>query len=192
MTVEDAAKLAAGNWHEFQCFCWYEQPDDADDWGIFYTSNRDSGLLDQSNAYVIGKALEPFAESDDPDVHFESHNHWAVGHVDGFSMRVLRDGQPTEAFKVYFDLQQRMADYPILDESDYSDRECKATDDNIESAVKYMRPKFILPDDWFSQLMEWFDCNNPNALESRDDQGGYPSDDDLTEAFDALGFAREE
>ena len=34
----------------------------------------------------------------------ESHNHWAVGHVDGFCIRVYRDGEITEAFKTYHDL----------------------------------------------------------------------------------------
>mgnify|MGYP006206866459 CR=1 FL=1 len=42
---------------------------------------------------AIGKAMEPFTEGDDPDVVMESHTHWAVGHVDGFSVRVHRDGE---------------------------------------------------------------------------------------------------
>ena len=57
-------------------------------WSIVYTHNRDSGLLDQCNAEVIAESLKPFSEAEDPDVVFESHSHWAVGHVDGFSIRV--------------------------------------------------------------------------------------------------------
>ena len=45
--------------------------------------------------------MEPFTERDDPDVVMESHSHWAVGHVDGFSIRVYRDGEITEAFRTY-------------------------------------------------------------------------------------------
>ena len=99
--------------------------DDAGNWAVIYTQNRDSGLLDQSNAAVIEKALQPFSDGDDPDVVFESHSHWAVGHVDGFSIRVFKDREITEAFAKYHELAERIADYPILDESDYSERELK-------------------------------------------------------------------
>ena len=77
---------------DFNCFCWYRKTDidRPDDWAIFYTHHRDSGLLDQSNAEVIAEAMEKFTEGDDPDVVFESHFHWACGHVDGFSVRVYR------------------------------------------------------------------------------------------------------
>ena len=90
LTVEEAAKEAAGNWRNFECFVWHRQSEiaDPDNWAIMYTHHRDSGLLDQSNASVIEKTLEPFTIGDDPDVVFERHFHWAVGHIDGFSIRV--------------------------------------------------------------------------------------------------------
>ena len=101
LTIEDAAQKAAGNWQDFTCFVWWREKEipDSENWAIIYTHNRDSGLIDQSNAEVIGKALKPFTEGSDPDVVFESHSHWLVGHVDGFSIRVFRDGQITEAFE---------------------------------------------------------------------------------------------
>ena len=113
LRLEEAAKQAAGNWHKFECFVWHRRIEvgDPDNWAILYTQHRDSGLLDQSNASVIEKALEPFTESDDPDVVFESHSHWAVGHIGGFSIRVFRNGEITEAFKPYHELQD--ADSPI-------------------------------------------------------------------------------
>src|ERR1700683_153047 len=118
LPLQDAAREAAGNWRSFDCFVWHRRNElsDPDNWDIFYTHHRDSGLLDQSNAVVIENALEAFTEGDDPDVVFESHSHWAVGHVDGFSLRVFRDGEITEAFKAYHALAVAMADYPILDE----------------------------------------------------------------------------
>ena len=64
--------------------------------------------------------MEPFTEGDDPDVVFESHSHWAVGHVDGMSLRVVKSGQITEAFRQYHELASKLADYPLLDEEDYS------------------------------------------------------------------------
>lgn len=103
MTIEDAASEAAGNWQSFTCFVWdrARDLDDPEAWAIIYTHNRDSGLLDVSNGAAIAEALTPFTEADDPDVVFESHSHWAVGHVDGFSIRVFRDGEITDAFRTY-------------------------------------------------------------------------------------------
>ena len=136
MTVEEAAEKAAGNWQDFTCFWWIRarEIDAPEDWAIIYTHNRDSGLLDQSNAAVIAKAMQPFADADDPDVVFESHSHWAVGHVDGFSVRVFKHGEITPAFQRYHELATAMEEYPILDESDYSDREYEATLENIPIA----------------------------------------------------------
>jgi hypothetical protein len=190
VTLEEAAKLAAGNWRKFQCFCWHRSRDmeDADQWAVLYTHNRDSGLLDQSNAAVIDKALVPFTEADDPDVVFESHFHWAVGHVDGASIRVYREGQITDAFKAYHELAERLADYPLLDEEDYSRREFEQTLANVADAAWRLKHDYDLPQDWESEVYHWLSDNDPRAVENRDDQGGYPSEDQLRAAFDALGY----
>ena len=70
LTLEDAAKEAAGNWQRFESFVWFRDSEiaDPDNWAIIYTHNRDSGLLDQSNADAIAEAMEPFTNGDDPDV----------------------------------------------------------------------------------------------------------------------------
>ncbi len=83
---------AIRNWQKFSCFAWFRKSDlkKPEDWAVIYTHNRDSGLLDQSNAAVINKAMKPFSEGDGPNV--ESHHHWACGHVDGFSVRVFKRG----------------------------------------------------------------------------------------------------
>ena len=88
LDLEEAAKEAAGNWQEFDCFCWLRKSDleRPEDWAIIYTHHRDSELREQSNAEVIAEAMRKFAKGDDPDVVWESHFHWAVGHVDGFSV----------------------------------------------------------------------------------------------------------
>lgn len=115
--LENAAKEAAGNWQRFNCFVWFRdrEIEDPQQWAIIYTHNRESRLLDQSNAAFIAKAMEPFTEADEPDVVFESHNHWAVGHVDGFSIRVFRNGEITlENIK---DAAWRLKDEFILPEA---------------------------------------------------------------------------
>ncbi len=113
--IESAARDCAGNWRKFVAFCWYDRPDDnPDEWGIIYTHNRDSGTIDRSNAEDIAEALAPFVEAGDCAP--EHHTHCLCGWIDGFSIRVYRDGQITDAFRAYFDLFERMEDYPVLDE----------------------------------------------------------------------------
>ena len=190
LNLDEAAKQAAGNWQHFNCFVWFRRNEieDAEDWSVIYTHHRDSGLLDQSNASAIEKKLEPLAEGDDPDLVFESHNHWAVGHVDGFSLRVFKDGKITEAFETYHELVQRLADYPVLDEEDYSEREFEATLENIKDASWKLKNDFVLPEGWESEVYSWLSDNRSGEIENCDDQGGYPSEAALSEAFDALGF----
>ncbi len=192
LTPEEAAKQAAGNWQDFDCFIWHRKSEiaDADNWAIFYTHHRDSDLLDQSNASVIEEALEPFTEADDADVVFESHSHWAVGHIDGFSIRVFRKGEITEAFKTYHELKERLADYPVLDEEDYSRREVEATLENIRDTAWLLKGEFDLHEGWEGEAYDWLSENNFHAVENRDDQGGCPSEEELREAFEALGFGK--
>ena len=191
LDLEGAAELAAGNWRDFKCFVWYRDDiDDSDNWAIIYTHNRDSGLLDLSNASMIEKTLEPFTEADNehPDVVMESHNHWACGWIDGFSIRVFRDGQITDAFRKYHELTERLAEYPILDEEDYSNREYEATIENIADAAWRVKDEYELPDGWQCEIYGWLSDNDPSAVENSDDQGAYPSEESLRAAFQALGF----
>ncbi len=192
MTLEDAAKQSAGNWRRWTCFCWDRERDldDPDAWAIVYTHNRDSGLLDQSNAHAIAQAMTPFTKGDDPDVVMENHDHWAVGHVDGFSIRVYRDGEITDAFKAYHDLKERMDGYPFLDEEDYSERELEATLENIADAAWRVKRNYDLPDGWEYEVYSWLADHRPRSVENRDDQGAYPEEHDLRAAFDALGYVR--
>lgn len=190
LDIDEAAQKAAGNWQRFNSFVWFRdrELEDADQWSVIYTHHRDSGLLDQSNASVISKAMAPFAASADPDVVFESHTHWAVGHVDGFSLRVFANGEITEAFRTYHELVQAMDDYPILDESDYSERELTATLENIADAAWRLKREYDLPEGWESEVYSWLSEYRPGEVENRDDQGGCPSEEALKEAFKAMGF----
>jgi hypothetical protein len=190
LSLEESAKATAGNWRKFHCFVWFRdrELDDADNWAIFYTHNRDSGLLDQSNAAVIHDEMTKFGEGEDPDVVFESHSHWAVGHVDGFSVRVFKDGRITEAFRKYYELEQQMDAYPVLDDSDYSDREYEATLDNIKDAAWRLKSEVDLPDGWEGEVYSWLSDHECNEIENVDDRGGYPSEEALRRAFEALGY----
>lgn len=192
LSVEDAAQNAAGNWKQFQCFCWSRsrELDDPDNWTIVYTHHRDSGLLDESNASVIRKEMLPFADGDNPDVVFESHSHWAVGHVDGFSIRVFMNDQITDAFRKYHELMEKRDEYPILDETDYSNREYEATLQNIVEAAWRLKKEFELPEEWASEVYSWLFDNESSEVDNRDDQGGYPSEEAIGRAMDGLGYSR--
>lgn len=193
LDLGDAARQAAGNWKRFECFIWYrDEIEDADNWAIIYTHHRDSGLLDQSNAQVIAETMEPFTDGDDPDVVMESHNHWAVAHIDGFSIRVFKDGEITPAFRKYHELAEAMDCYPILDEEDYSRREYEATIENLADCAWRLKDEYDLPDDWRYEVYGWLSDNDCSEIENTDDQGGYPSEEALQTAFEALGYGNAE
>ena len=194
MTLDEAATQAAGNWKRFGSFIWFRDDDipEPDSWAIIYTHNRDSRLLALSNAQAVAKAMGPFTEGDDPDVVMESHDHWAVGHVDGFSIRVYRDGGITAAFHTYHHLAERLADYPILDEEDYGRREYEATLENIADAAWGLKGDYDLPEGWECEVFSWLGEHRQRAVENRDDQGGYPEQSDLRDAFEAIGYERVE
>ena len=149
LDLNEAATKAAGNWRSFDCFVWDRSSlPDADDLALIYTHHRDSGLLDQSNTSVIDKALEPFVDAEDADVIAEHHHHWLCGWIAGYSIRVFRNGQITDAFKVYHELVEQMNQYPILDEEDFSRREYEATLENIGESAWRLKSEFTLPDEW--------------------------------------------
>jgi hypothetical protein len=192
MSLEDAARQAAGNWKSWTSFVWFRETEigDPESWSIAYTHHRDSGLLARSNAGAIAGALEPFTTGDDADVVLESHSHWAVGHVDGFSIRVYRGGEITAAFRTYHRLLERLAEYPILDEDDYSSREYEAALDNLVDASRRLEGRYQLPDGWEGEAYSWLSDHRPGGVENRDDHGGCPSGRDLRDAFEALGYGR--
>lgn len=190
MEISELAVQAAGNWMSFQSFGWRTQPEDGENWCIVYTHNRDSGLLEQSNAAAIAAELESFLEADDPDVVCEHHGHFACGWVDGYSIRVYRDGEITAAFQKWCEIQDRLSDYPILDESDYSDRESEATFANIADAAYSVSQDYDLPQDWEDEVYWWLSNHDPGAVENCDDQGGYPSEEQIVAAFEGLGYER--
>jgi hypothetical protein len=190
--LEQAAEDLAGNWRKFDCFVWFRQSDveSPEDWAIIYTHNRDSGLLEQSNAEVIAAAMKKYTKGNDPDVVFESHHHWAVGHVDGFSIRVYRRGRITRAFRAYHELSERLGDYPIFDEEEYSQREYEATLENIADAAWRLKKEYALPNGWEGKVYSWLSNHDCSEIENCDDRGGYPSEEALHRAFTALRFKR--
>ena len=66
----------------------------------------------------------------------------------GFSIRVLRRGKITKAFRTYHALAVRLANYPLLDEDDYYAREYEATIENFGDAAWKLKNEYELPKNW--------------------------------------------
>lgn len=191
VSLDNAAELV-NNWKKFDSFAIRDQEIHEGRF-IFYTSNRDSGLCDKSNEKAITEALDPFTtteeEDAEPDVIPFGASHWAVGYVDGFSIRVFQaDGKtPTPAFECLCELAASLDGYPLLDEQDYSDREYETTLENIGNEGRQLF-EGECPEGWESKVFSWLWNNNQRAVENQDDQGGYPSQVQIKEALIDLGL----
>jgi len=191
INIQERAKESAGNWQHFEHFWWgHAMLPDAANWAICYTSHRDSGLTQQSNAAVIAVEMERFTKGPDPDVVAESHFHPMVGHIDGFSIRVYHHGHITRAFRAWCRLQDRLKKHARLDENDYRLREIAATLENIGTIGWRLMRQYKLPDDWDWTVYDWLRNHERRELETDGDQGGYPSEAAIGRAMTALKFPR--
>lgn len=92
--------------------------DDRQDWLVApVIRTRDSSVLQESNFASALKALG--GESDNVEVH--RFGHWGPG---WFEIIIVRPGSPAE--RIADDIERALADYPVLDDMDFSDREYMA------------------------------------------------------------------
>lgn len=149
---------------------------------------RDSGLRDQSNSAAVRRMLESDPTLAD-DWTITGANHWACGWVEHLSFRVVDpDGTPSRVARVIKGFYDALSDYPIADESDYSERECDAQYENIANHWRRSMLRDDLPDSWVGDMIDWFEANDQGAIENTDDQGGCPDDSEFETAARALGF----
>lgn len=89
-------------------------------WRVLPVSeNRDSGPLPCSNFAAACKMLESFTEADEPSASVETFGHWGPG---WFSILVVNP-DCAEAMEIAGEIACRLADYPVLDEEDFCERE---------------------------------------------------------------------
>lgn len=190
--IDSIAQNLRGNWRKFNCFYWDNESElpDSDNWCIVYTHNRDSGLLTESNAHAIAQIMEPFLEGDDLLV--EDHNHWVVGWVAGYSIRVYKQdtkNEYTPAFLAWCDIQNRLENYPVLDEEDWSARELEACLKNIGyEGGKFVDDKYK-DEDWVSEV---YGLLPDNETQNSDGRGAYPSEESIATALYTLGWLDED
>jgi len=110
--------------------------DDYKDWYGIAGQSRDSGCLEQSN---FKNAVEMLGGESD-DVRIERFGHWAVGWIEEVYVR-----PGSKAYDIALDIEQRLEDYPVLNEDDYCDMEHEEADRiwadcyNVRERIEYVR-----------------------------------------------------
>lgn len=101
-------------------------------------------LRSESNYYSFVKALRENPDVNDEDWRDVGERDWAFGPIDSLYVRV-RDGngQFTQAWREAVSIGLFLRDeYPVLDESDYSDRETVAFEKKLDEAYQDAARKF--------------------------------------------------
>jgi hypothetical protein len=186
-SAAEAGAKAVGNWKRFDSFMLLGVPDPKR-FTIVYTTTRDSGIL----ATVNGKVTDDVMDCYKRDCTKISHNHWAVGHINGYEIKVFKkDGSVTDAWCAYCGILKAMESYPILDDEAFSNAEYESV---IES-IKWEGRKLVVDgadEGWACEVYSWLSNNDPSAVECVDDQGGYVEPGEILPALKALGLLNPE
>lgn len=113
--------------------------------------HRDSGLLERTNFDVVSKDLE---ERFPDDVEVLRFGHWAVGWVEELAVRLREDdGRPTAAAEAARGWAEKLEDYPVADEEEWSRREDELRRDNVDDALRdfYQKHDGELLGDFFAK-----------------------------------------
>jgi len=102
---------------------WGERPL-FDTWGIWKSQalTRDSGIVTESNWSEILKALNEIEPEGENWEIFQA-NHWACGWID----QIIYNTENKEIAEKLLEIECSINDYPVLNEMDWSDRVCEAT-----------------------------------------------------------------
>lgn len=144
-------------------------------------------MLDDSSWEVWTKELDRV----DPDSEYytiERFSSWLTPTEHIMIQLIDESGKPTEVSRLAYELVKRLENYPILDESDYSEREYNASLESIRDYARYSSDidSDTLPEDYVYLVWRELDDSNIYAEE------GYFSDSDLYDAFYELGFITED
>ena len=185
-----------------------QKPEDFGYWGsedMFKTwgfcgvdKNRDSDLLEISNFEVITKDLISKFPN---DFRIENYSHWMVGNVDRLVCRILKYELPfieqvkeediTIAFIAAMEWLDKLRDYPVADEGDYSD---KQYEQGIKEIIEWDKenPGIIYKDNlniehWADRI--WYELGN-DGYSFEDNY--FPSDEVIYKVIYKLGLQNEE
>lgn len=196
---EIAAGMLAGNWLKFSDFSWYGRDDDEarNDQAVHVALHtRDSGPLELSNSEGIQAELAKV----DPEYvnwHMETHNHWDCGWVEKAILLPYKPGghKLTPAWLRFCELQQRLSDYPVLDDDAYYQKVQDVTVDPWLAEIARTAEQFssdeldfagdVTPDQVYSFLhdqgYQYDTTDNDSWVQTYDDHSNILSDDSLAE-----------
>lgn len=181
-------------------FGWFGFDEMFDTWGFAgINKHRDSPLVDLSNwDCAISDIKREFGdEIYDENFHEVGLGHWLVGHADQLCVKILNesiahdsitDEDITDYFKYVVDIALYLSEeYPILDESDLSEREWIATSADIEDMANCswipFGQKCVMQDGFGDMVQSWL-CNNDCWVVNHHDDGTPCYDEkDIQEAI---------
>lgn len=154
---------------------------------------RDADLVLQSNSFAMKAELERLEEAGEiePDSwEVTGCGHWGFGYVGHLSFKAVDDdGEPTKVFSHIMEMVDCIQEYVVLDSSDHSEREYDAQLESIEQNAPGLKDE--LPEEWQNQVFSWLWENMQTEAFDGDDRT-YISEDCVSAACEALGFAEEE
>lgn len=171
--ASDLADEMARNEGKFESYARHaDRHEDHGVWATVYTHSRDSGIAERSNARVIAAEMSKYPD----DAREVRAGHWACGWVEGYEIRTRKpDGSLTEAWIAYAEIHASLADYPILDDEDFSREECGEADAYWGQMSPNDRLE-ILRDHWDEIGAKWRYASFAELLtDVRDGSRGAPS-----------------
>lgn len=98
-------------------------------WTFTFSTHRDADILNISNYEVI---LEDLQRVNKDHVEVAECGHWGVGWIKHITVKMIHDGRITAVAKRVMWWKDRLEDYPVADEDDYSEREMQKQEENFE------------------------------------------------------------
>ncbi len=153
---------------------------------------RDGKLLDQANS----EALIAHLKSDTSlrkDWMITHASHFGCGYMDHLSFRAVdkKNREPTRIFRVLMEWNNALSEYGCADDSAYSQLEYDTACQNIKDAgAQLLNGKE--PNNWDAEVFSWLWEHDQEALENVDDEGAYPTDEELKKCLKALGWLEKE
>jgi hypothetical protein len=183
--IEEKAKAAAGNHRRAEGLLWSAEPKDGENWALIPAQHRGSDNIDKSNAVIIEREIcEQFPD----DAHMERFSDWLAGWSENLVLRVYdQEGKITPAFKAYALLAARLENYPLLDESLYSEMEEEDIRSIVENAIKQLpelEMRADLPEDWVYDVRRQLD-DYESDIRGND---WWPAKEHLAAALQELGY----
>jgi hypothetical protein len=152
--------------------------EDLTEWYCLVSRTRDSDNLENSNFETILKELgeNPSALEEKRGLLVANFRHWACGWFETLMIHESDD----ELLQRADEIKEKLNDYPVYDEDDYSEREFKSMDENITQAIRDYENDNNL--DLTDEQKELIHCEiNQNSNDYGADY--WPKDQEIESAF---------